>query len=627
MSKVSAHSVFFLLLLVSSIWLAAVFIGKQPYIPPLVIMLIGLMLAKLKCRLDLICVTIFLGAPFWIGHNYLYNDSLIPLVAIFPFVLMVLGYLVLSVSDTAKNFLLPSLCLVSLVSSLVILFDFAFIKHYSHRADGFFEDANVAAVFTLLGVLAWSVTCAKCRFSRVVYYAGLFVFLLGLAAAFSRSAILLMVGAFIGQVLLDRASFGWRVSFNNLIFSAIVAAIAILLIQWFHSVSIGEGAGFSQSSVASLGLRIPIYMGTIELFSDFTLIEWLFGAGIGSFILLYPSVRGEFVSSGDFVHSDAIQILLEGGLLLFVVYALLFGWLLLSWIKVISSRDRLTNEAGTHLVITTVILAFSLVNYSIYVPVLAFLLGASLGYFNKPVAFSMSLQTHAKWLVRCLCIFYFSVVFAYVLYAVKYYIFEYGEKNTKDLYANIIASLDAGEEFSSTYILMGLLEATGGSGQQEILLDYGLRVANDYADSRPLTPLPYYYRAYFLNRMGEENLAIDNLRIAVTKDPGFISGYTMAIKYGNISVQQEMLKGLLESAGCWLRHSSSTEINEFMWFIIELSNELGINDERYSMLVRVWRDEDPARFWAEYKVLFNTLGCGKYRGATLVGVSENDKRF
>ena len=79
-----------------------------------------------------------------------------------------------------------------------------------------------------------------------------------------------------------------------------------------------EAISRSYGDLHSLNARWPMWQSTLELIKA---SPW-WGQGFGSFSVLYPAVRTEFMSAGYVAHNDYLQIWLEGGGFLFALFSI-----------------------------------------------------------------------------------------------------------------------------------------------------------------------------------------------------------------------------------------------------------------------------------------------------------------
>jgi len=133
------------------------------------------------------------------------------------------------------------------------------------------------------------------------------------------------------------------------------------------------------SRVESFSYRIDLWASAFQLLMEST---W-FGSGLGTFSILYPAVREstEIGSVGFFVHNDYLQLVLELGVLSFIVF-MIFPVLASTRLVFLVWRERSSDSRTEGLFILSVLFvvsAHSFVNFIIYHPLLAFIFGAFLG--------------------------------------------------------------------------------------------------------------------------------------------------------------------------------------------------------------------------------------------------------
>lgn len=271
-----------------------------------------------------------------------------------------------------RRYFLKAFVAIALFNAVLVI---AMTIFYVRRTGGLFADANLAANLFLVATLVVLGRITS-REKGVMIGEWLALFILGSAIFFaqSRAALLLLALCFVAIVVLLGKTHA----------KTIVGSVVTLALGYFFS-EFALSAGISQSvsplsRTESYGYRVDLWLASVRILIDY---PW-FGSGLGSFSLLYPAVREptEVGSVGFFAHNDLLQLLLELGVVGFVFC---FAFPLLAFIRtckgVFALKPGSSRTEGYFLLLVVfVISAHAFVNFIIYQPLLAFSLGAALGY-------------------------------------------------------------------------------------------------------------------------------------------------------------------------------------------------------------------------------------------------------
>ena len=223
--------------------------------------------------------------------------------------------------------------------------------------EGGFSDwpLNIAA-FVLALVMFTAVFATQSRTSAVIVFAALAIFFL-LALARRKSVVPVLLFAVLAVV------------------GYVVAASLVTTTNSFAAEKLAEGAAY----------RGLLYAAALDVYQahPFT------GAGIFVFPLLYRGLRSPLdqATAGEFVHNDYLQFLAEGGPLLFAALVIFAGATLWRFIAaglqmLPSGRGSLPDANFGFVLALGAVLAHALVNFVMFTPVLAFLVGMNAAFVD-----------------------------------------------------------------------------------------------------------------------------------------------------------------------------------------------------------------------------------------------------
>jgi len=223
--------------------------------------------------------------------------------------------------------------------------------------EGGFSDwpVNIAA-FVLALIMFTAVFATQSRTSAVIVFGALAIFFL-LALVRRRSVV---------PVLL----------FTSLaVVGYVAAALLVTTTNTFAAEKLAEGAAY----------RELLYAAALNIYQA----NPLTGAGIFVFPLLYRGLRSPLdqTTAGEFVHNDYLQFLAEGGPLLVIALIIFAGATLWRFIaaglQMMPRGRRELPDANFGFVLALgAVLAHALVNFVMFTPVLAFLVGLNAAFVD-----------------------------------------------------------------------------------------------------------------------------------------------------------------------------------------------------------------------------------------------------
>jgi|GEM_PF-3053236 O-antigen ligase len=258
------------------------------------------------------------------------------------------------------------------------------------RASGPMIDANVAGALMAAAAIAigFTIIFADLRTGLRRSLFGMYaLFVLALFASGSR-------GALISFFCVSVFGFTLLASVKAQIFVGRLVVVGVLLVSAFMVVESAPGGAElyeretegSEVFDSSLNARILLMKSSFEIVKSSPFL----GVGLGNFKIYYPEVRSsmETESTGDFVHNDYLQLLVEGGPFLFFMPIVLGLMVLGVFLRWRSSRkelgfnlnfDAVSFEWVAISLAAGVILVQSLANFLLYVPFVSLVLAIILG--------------------------------------------------------------------------------------------------------------------------------------------------------------------------------------------------------------------------------------------------------
>ena len=270
--------------------------------------------------------------------------------------LLVGGMSLLFINDKFSEALLTALVVYVGISTLVSIIQM--MVYGVPRPNGIFMDANVSAIYSMVSgfYVFWQISKSPSVFLGKVP-ACLWLLLLLVLIGFHSSQSRLMMGMGVLGVL-----FLWIYGFfidkkaRPVILGLTVTSVIAFLIfhaifQWIPNSGL---AYFNKPEGADV--RFTVWLSTWEMIKD----SPLFGSGFGLFKLMYPEVRAELYTAGDFVHNDYLELWFSSGiigLILICIPTMYFAKQFLS--SFFNSNTKKTIFSGIGLCL----LGFSFFNY------------------------------------------------------------------------------------------------------------------------------------------------------------------------------------------------------------------------------------------------------------------------
>lgn len=291
---------------------------------------------------------------------------------------LILGAHAILASNTAWNRLELLLFGTACVVAVSMLFEYFGL---GTRSDGPFLDANVAAAFlyaTMLPLIYRILVATDVGLWRLALSVILFLLSAALFTSFSRGG----VGSFI--IALTATAAVILCVRNRYYTYRLAACLAVVIAAYgliYHGPQTPFARGFAgPSEDSSLGARLLMWESALQLHNEAPVV----GTGLGSYKILYPRYRSaaESTTSGDMAHNDYLQILAEGGLLLFSVFVLFCGWVLwTAWClfrDVVRGSRAPSPDSIRDIGLCAAILALAVhatVNFIFYVPSVSLVVG------------------------------------------------------------------------------------------------------------------------------------------------------------------------------------------------------------------------------------------------------------
>ncbi len=261
----------------------------------------------------LLCAPLFSVAPY---RSWLYGWVWLALPVVFFIIVQVR-----SLQADHLKFIIP---IAGALLSLLSIYQFHLeIETYGYRAPGTLLDPNSYAGLInlfLLPSVAWIMQQHSKKYHYLQWLA-LFLMAGGVCATGSRAGILIMLAGIVLLIVL-----AWRRGGR---LQPGLVALAIALAWLVESLLFTDGELAQRVHLTSLhdpsvSARFLIWDACLQLIQK---APW-WGTGMGTFALLYPQTRSlqETETIGGYVHSDPLQLLLEGGwpMLLLVVLLVLY---------------------------------------------------------------------------------------------------------------------------------------------------------------------------------------------------------------------------------------------------------------------------------------------------------------
>ncbi len=216
------------------------------------------------------------------------------------------------------------------------------------RVTSVFLDPNVlsAVMYTasFVGLYYWFYLLYQSNYQAgkitiICFWSGQLLLLLTLFATDSRGGFISWGAGLTGLLLLNKITrSGNGRLLQQYVLIGFIAWLMVVVLPRVLGLDVPERI---YGELATLHNRLPIWQASWQLFVD---APWL-GNGLGTFYDLYPSVRTEMTTGGHHVHNDYLELLIEGGIVLLMLFCLWGSVHLFLLIKVLL-RGKRAGRAG-----------------------------------------------------------------------------------------------------------------------------------------------------------------------------------------------------------------------------------------------------------------------------------------
>jgi len=270
---------------------------------------------------------------------------------------------------------------VVLAGWAVLQYHNVFPIQFLFRASASFLDPNSYAALGYLLLFPAVAVCFRVEGrERWLVFAAIVLLVAGISATGSRAGWLIaVVGcSFVLWIYRKEAAI-------KAVALLLVAAFVFWLVemQWYSGFELArrmaeDSAGANSPSAQ---VRFMLWESTWQLIQQG---PW-WGYGLGTFSLLYGGVRSpqEWVTTGAYVHSDPLQLLLEVGVPGLLLFLLLWGLL---GLRLLVLLRKAGSDRGVDVAILLALLMFGaqcLINFNLYNISLTLLLGMMIGYLDR----------------------------------------------------------------------------------------------------------------------------------------------------------------------------------------------------------------------------------------------------
>ncbi len=236
-------------------------------------------------------------------------------------------------------YLLVAILLLAIGATVQFFF---FFTEYGPRIEYPMANPNSLAVIFAMTIIAITGRyLLEYKNTNSKYYLFiLFILFMALFVTYSRGAIFSTI---LSQILLFVFYVKKERRFKAIFKVALLGAITYMLISYSYMQLIQNDAYLysmdSIKNISSLEKRVQIWKSSLELIKE----NPIFGIGLGNFYAFYPKYRFfADTSSGNWAHSDSLQILIELGIIgLILFYFLLTAILIRTIIAVQKSEKKL----------------------------------------------------------------------------------------------------------------------------------------------------------------------------------------------------------------------------------------------------------------------------------------------
>ena len=278
-------------------------------------------------------------------------------------------------------------------STILFLWGLLHFFATKNRPSGPVGDANVYAGLLLvfiLPVLVYLIVNKAENKSQKKNNDYLYLYItLGVGAFFSadsRSAILALIILFLFIVL--KIFLEYRAKFLN---RCIIAGLLLITAYFIINLFAAGNNTLNRAGLQDIGqdkpiqARLMIWKTSLEIYKE----QPVTGIGFGQFKSFYRQSRNplELESTGEFVHNDYLQFLLEGGIVQLLFFAFLSLILIYQFFKNLFSKSKNSHirqlKLFTVICLCCIFFIQAVANFIFYVPVCATIIGALLAYISR----------------------------------------------------------------------------------------------------------------------------------------------------------------------------------------------------------------------------------------------------
>ncbi len=545
-------------------------------------------------------LSLFLSAFFSLDRSLSIN-SLIRLL-FFPLLALIF---IKVLSDEVWYRLISYSCCIVFLSACIGLYEY-FLTF--GRVDAQLLDANAFAMLVSIGSLLCFYLSASnnLKLSPIIKNVIQFSLLFSLFASFSRGGFAVWILGFSGIVV----SF---YIYKEKIFDTLKNYLTIALLAYFIVRILPFTFGYevvtrSFGEISTLNYRVYIWEATWDL----VISAPLYGFGLGTFLLLYPSVRTEYHTTGNVAHNDFLQIAVEGGVLSLIPFCLIIAVLLWYNLRILFSKNKSKNDM--EVTVLSIILATIFIggffNFVIYVLPISILMGLLLAR----VCYLLSKERKIRFLVfEVSCsmrkifgllflvvttIFFVSVLTTYVMSNNKYSDYLYQSKKI----VSLVRVVNPYSEWLLNYDIQQVNRILGSDvpiQEKKIALDLIIvSLKEHYKNKEYSSVLAYNIVSYelFYEEIGfKEKDNRDYLKFltqAIQKRPDELILYSLFSKICDSNIAEECMS-VLKRGLKWIPIADRSEAVNYFIVLVEISDlTKDIHRENYLNLLNLIVNND-----------------------------------
>lgn len=465
---------------------------------------------------------------------------------------------------------------------------------YAQRISGPQIDVNAFAAVVYMGSFLWLshrwlTRQAWCGWTIT----GQFLLLCAMMATFSRGGVATWG---LGCAALFFIGYRFRYSLRPLLIYLLVALFAYTTVKFLPVFFGSDILSRNFQDISSLNARLPQWEAAWSLFTS---SPWL-GTGLGTFSVLYPPLRSEYVSAGKLVHNDYLQLLQEGGILLAVLFTLWLIWhLRYLWVALFqmpkNKHTALRMELACLITLNLLLFTHALINFIFYIDYLNMVSGVifarilwlvwRLGYLPLTSKINLSFVTKLG-AVAVLCVLWTKLA----LTGVPHLLFMEWKQDKTDnsltmhpeitrwlLTLDPLNSVASASLIQMAYSSMPSLESTS----QQKVFDMAWSQASLLAQRQSVDPKVHYWLGILKRRATELGLdfpentlpASDYQRQALKQDPGYLPAHIeIAKELEQQKSAREALDYLAPVFWQWYKMVSVRETYQLLGVMIRLAD-------------------------------------------------------